>query len=88
MREDILGISKLLEKFVESFMLQTKARQNDLNSRMKCGGLKDFLEYKLVYGQMKGLEEARDVILSLYKNTMEGIENKEYKFEEPESKYF
>jgi hypothetical protein len=78
----------LLEVFVESFMIRSKARQNELSARMTCGGLKDFFEYKLVYGQMKGLEEAREIILSLYKNTMEGIENKEYKFEEPEPKYF
>ena len=78
----------MLERFVESFMLKTKAEQNKLNERMKCGGLKDFHEYKLVYGKMKGLDEARDIILSLYKNTMEGIENKEYKVEESEPKYF
>ena len=88
LHEDIVRKSKLLERFVENFMLKTKGRQNDLNFRMKCGGLKDFLEYKLVYGQMKGLEEAREIILSLYKDTMEGIENKEYKLEEPEPKYF
>jgi len=78
----------LLEKFVESFMLKTKAEQNKLTTRMTCGGLKDFFEYKSVYGKMKGLEQARGIILSLYRNAMEGIENKEYKVEESEPKYF
>ena len=78
----------MLEKFVESFILKSRAKQNDLTARMRCGGLKDFIEYKFVSGKIKGLEEADEIIRSLYRITMEGVENKECIVEEAEPKYF
>lgn len=78
----------MLERFVESFILKSRAKQNDLTARMRCGGLKDFIEYKFVSGKIKGLEESDELIRSLYRMTMEGIENKECEIEETEPKYF
>lgn len=78
----------MLERFVESFILKSNAKQKDLTERMRCGGLKDFIEYKFVSGKIKGLEEADELIRSLYRMTMEGIDNKECRVEEVEQKYF
>ncbi len=78
----------MLERFVESFILKSRARQKDLGDKVNCGGLKDFLEYKAMTGKMNGLKEADDLIRSLYRMTMEGIDNKEYHVDEKEPQYY
>jgi hypothetical protein len=78
----------VLERFVESFILKSRAKQNELTARMRCGGLKDFVEYKLVAGRIKGLEDSDEIVRSLYRMTMEGIENKECEIKDVEPKYF
>lgn len=69
----------MLEKFIENFLVKSRASQGVYVERISSGGFKTLSEYKLVVGKLKGLQESEYLIKELYKSMIEQVDYREYR---------
>lgn len=77
----------MLEKFIENYLARSNAQKNLYKDRFYNGNIKDWEDYKHTLGRYFGLEEAEDIVRSLYKAMVEKVDFKERKIEDEQERY-